>query len=96
MQQQPGASSNAIIALVLGILSFVGLGCLTGIPAWIVGRAEVKKIDEGQSPSSGRTLALVGMYLGIVSTVLTVVGIAVVMLFSGAIFATAISQAGAH
>ena len=92
MQQQEGASSTSIIALVLGILGLLGFTCLTGIPAWIVGRGEVQKIDAGQSPMAGRAMAQIGMILGIISTVLAVLaalmGIAWVV-FLGAMFSAA-------
>jgi hypothetical protein len=89
--QQEGASSTSIIALVLGILSFFGPGCLTGIPAWIVGRNELKKIDAGESPAAGRTMAQIGMILGMVTTALT--GLAVLfgivwVVFLGALFSS--------
>jgi hypothetical protein len=86
--QQQQASTNAIVALVLGIVSWVlGLSILTGIPAWIIGRNEVIAIDSGRSPEAGRTMALVGMWLGIVVTILTVIAVIVGFLFFGAIMA---------
>ncbi|MCC2669156.1 MAG: hypothetical protein K0Q72_1627 [Armatimonadetes bacterium] len=71
-QEKP--STNAIIALVLGILSVMGGNILTGIPAWILGKKELSTIDAGQAPAAGRTMASIGMWLGIVATVLTIVG----------------------
>jgi hypothetical protein len=70
--QTGSASTNAIIALVLGILSFIGCGLLAGIPAWIMGKGELGKIDRGESAPEGRTMAKIGMWLGIISTVLSV------------------------
>jgi hypothetical protein len=58
-QEKP--STNAIIALVLGILSFLGGNILTGIPAWILGRNEVAAISAGRSPEAGRTLAILAV-----------------------------------
>jgi hypothetical protein len=71
-----GASQRAIWALVLGIASWV-LGCsfLTGIPAWIMGKKEVREIDEGRSNPQGRTIANVGMWLGLINTVLSILGL---------------------
>ena len=70
---QEKASSAAITSLVLGILSLVcGCGLLLGIPAWIIGKGEIAKIDAGQSSAAGRTLAQVGMILGMIATGLSV------------------------
>jgi len=55
-------------ALILGILSCLFLGMLTGIPAWILGHKEVKAIDRGEAPVEGRAMAKVGWVLGIVGT----------------------------
>ncbi len=73
---QNKASSNAIMALVLGIAAWV-IGCtiLTAIPAWIIGKKEINAINEGRSPEAGRTLATIGMWLGIIHCVLAVLAI---------------------
>src|SRR5437667_9655925 len=74
--QSDKASSRAIWALILGIASWV-LGCsiLTGIPAWIMGKKEVREIDEGRAPAAGRTMANIGMWLGIINTIFAILGI---------------------
>lgn len=74
------SNSKATIALVLGILSLVCCGFLAGIPAIILGRSELKAIDEGRSPETNRTLAKVGWILGLVGTILSVVGAIVYIL----------------
>lgn len=66
-----GNSGKAVAALVLGIMSLVCMGFLAGIPAIILGKMELKAIDQGQSPESNRTLAKVGFILGLVGTILT-------------------------
>jgi hypothetical protein len=72
-----GASSNAIIALVLGILSWIGCGILAAIPAWIVGKKEINAINAGQSPDAGKTMATIGMWLGIINVILSILAIIV-------------------
>ena len=72
-QDKPGGA--AIASLVLGILSFFGFSILTAIPAWIFGNSELKAIAEGRSPAGGRTMASIGMWLGIINTGLTVLAI---------------------
>ena len=71
----PGASSKAILALVLGILSLVCCGFVTGIPAIIIGKQEMNAIKEGRSNKEGHSLAQVGFILGIVGTALACVGL---------------------
>lgn len=72
-----GAGSNAIIALVLGILSYIACGIFAAVPAWIMGKKEINEINAGRSPEAGRTLAKIGMWLGIVNVILTVLAIIV-------------------
>lgn len=67
-------STASMLALILGILSLSCCGFFTGIPAIFLGRAEIKAADEGRIHSSNRTLAKIGMVLGIVSTVLSCLG----------------------
>jgi len=68
-------SSQATAALVLGILGVVLFCGLLGIPAMILGRQELSRIEEGLSPVEGRGLAQAGYILGIVSLFLSVLGI---------------------
>lgn len=67
----PGASGRAIAALILGILSLVCMGFLTGVPAIILGSMELKAIKAGGAPLAGEGVAKVGYILGIIGTVLT-------------------------
>lgn len=66
-----GASGRAIAALILGILSLVCMGFLTGVPAIILGSMELKAIRANQAPLAGEGVAKVGYILGIIGTVLT-------------------------
>ena len=76
--QEPGRGS---LILILGILSLVCLGPLVGIPAWVMGSGDLKKINQGLIPQSERSGTKVGMILGIIGTFLViffvVLGIAV-------------------
>jgi hypothetical protein len=67
-----GASSNAIISLVLGILSYFACGIFTAIPAWIMGNKEINEINAGRAPEAGRILAKIGMWLGIINVILSI------------------------
>jgi len=64
-------STRAVVTLILGILSLVCAGFLTGIPAIILGNMELKAIKKGEAPKEGEGVAKVGFILGIVGTVLT-------------------------
>lgn len=64
-----GASSNAVAALICGILGWTF--CFPcAIPAAILGFAEVKRIDRGESSRAGRGMALWGGWLGATMCVL--------------------------
>jgi hypothetical protein len=79
----PGpASRRANAALILGILSV--LACFaapaTGIPAWIIGRTELRDIEQGFSAELGRSAASTGSLLGVVAMGLWTVGLIVYVL----------------
>lgn len=75
-----GASTNSIITLILGILSWIACGIIAAIPAWIMGKKEINAIDAGQSSQAGRTMANIGMWLGIIQVIFTIVALIVVVL----------------
>ncbi|MDO8520233.1 MAG: DUF4190 domain-containing protein [Deltaproteobacteria bacterium] len=69
------SSTSSIVALILGILSLTCCGFFTGIPAIFMGRSEMKAADQGKIAASNRTLAKVGMVLGIIGTALSLGGL---------------------
>ena len=75
--------SKAVLILVLGIVSILlTLGCFTGIPAWILGKQELDAISRGELPTDGRTMAQIGMILGMVATIISIIiGIVTVIVF---------------
>ena len=73
-------STRAIFALILGILSLTCCGFFAGIPAIFLGRADMKLFDQGQLSESNKTLAKIGMILGIVGTALSLLGTIVYIL----------------
>jgi len=78
----PEAKGNATTVLILGIVSI--LCCqLAGPVAWFLGDKELKAIRAGISPASGEGTAKAGMIMGIIATVLFVLGIIVVVFFGG-------------
>ena len=68
--------SQATTVLVLGILSLV-LCQILGPIAWVMGNNELAGIDAGVRPPQNRGTAQAGRILGIISTVLFNIGIAV-------------------
>jgi hypothetical protein len=65
------------LILVLGILSFVACGIITGIPAWIMGNADLKEMRAGTMDREGESLTNIGRILGMVSVVLTVLSVCI-------------------
>ncbi|MFB3896333.1 MAG: DUF4190 domain-containing protein [bacterium] len=66
------ASSRSITAMILGIIGIIACGCLGPI-ALILGWLELNRIKKGLSSPASKTYALVGLVLGIVTTVIIVV-----------------------
>ena len=75
-------SSQAVTALVLGILGFVCCQILAPI-AWYLGNQEQRSIREGRSPAAGQGFATAGMILGIIGTVLLVFSLVWIFAFGG-------------
>ena len=71
----PPNASNAVTALVLGILGIV-LCPLLGPVAWVLGRRGEQEIDGSGGAVGGRGLATAGKVLGIVGTFLLMIGLA--------------------
>lgn len=80
-----GASTRATVSLVLAIASLLCCAA-TAIPAAIVGWMEVSAIKRGESPQAGMTMAQIGLWGGVIMTILSVIGglIWVVMILSTA------------
>lgn len=79
------AGPLAIGALICGILSFLGCACFTGIPAIIMGKMELNKIEQGLSSRAGKGLAFAGFIMGIINLVLAllVMGLYFVLIVLG-------------
>jgi hypothetical protein len=70
------------LVLVLGILSLVACGLL-GLPAWIMGSADLKAMRAGRMDRSGETHTQIGMILGIIACALmALVGLLIVGFFA--------------
>jgi len=71
--------SSAVLALVLGILGLVSVGLLAPF-AWWIGRAEEMAIADGRRDPANLQMATAGKVLGIVGTILLVLGVFVLIL----------------
>ncbi|MFL5339960.1 MAG: hypothetical protein ACJ8F7_07405 [Gemmataceae bacterium] len=69
--------------LAFGIISIVvgGVGLVTGILAWVWGRADLKKMDAGQMDPEGRNITQIGYILGIIGTIIHALGLVFVCLY---------------
>ena len=88
---QESASSQAITALILGILGLI-MCQLLGPFAWYLGGQELRAIRERRAPAAGESLASIGRILGIIATVLMIIGLVVVFFFGGLAFLAAFFQ----
>jgi hypothetical protein len=59
--------------MVLGVLSLIMCAPL-GVAAWVMGNTDLKAMDSGTMDSSGRSITNAGRVLGIIGTLLLVVG----------------------
>lgn len=65
VSQEPGRGS---IILMFGLLSISMFGPFFGIPAWVMGKRDLKKIESGKISSNEKSLTRTGMILGIIGT----------------------------
>jgi uncharacterized membrane protein YjgN (DUF898 family) len=75
-QQYYQEDSQATVALVLGILGLVICNILAPF-AWAIGNTEVNAIDAGRRNPANRGMAQAGKILGIIGTVLLIIGVVV-------------------
>lgn len=68
------------LILVLGILSLI-LCAPLGIVAWVMGSADLKQIANGTMDPEGKQLTTIGRILGIIGTVVLILGIIFGLLF---------------
>ena len=82
----PPKHPNAVTSMVLGIIGLAG-GFFCVLPiflapfAWFMGSKAVRQIDASGGQQTGRSEAMAGKVLGIIGTVLMVLGLAAVAFF---------------
>jgi hypothetical protein len=87
-QQVPRDHPEAQKAMIMGIVALVG-GVLCGLPyfvgpfAWRKGKQVMSEIDASAGRMGGRGQAQTGYILGIVATVLLIIGVVTLVLLVG-------------
>ena len=91
--------SRGTLILTLGIVASVfnlggccPIGFLVGIPAWYMGRGDLKKIQRGEMDGGDQGLVKAGMIMGLVSVFIGVI-IGAIFLFFG-VFAAMLAMLG--
>ena len=80
------------VILGFGIAALLVLGPFLGIPAWVMGHRDLKRIKTGEIDSQDKTSTQVGMILGIVGTFFS----PATLFFVGMFIAIALSLIAAH
>jgi len=65
---QPPRQGRGGVVLGLGVAAVLILGPFLGIPAWVMGHRDLKRIKSGEIDAHEKTTTQVGMVLGIVGT----------------------------
>ncbi len=66
---------RGVLILVLGVLGWA-FGCfLLGAFAWVMGNADLREMDQGRMDPAGRGLTQAGRILGMIQTLLTLLGL---------------------
>lgn len=80
----PSASTQAIVALVVGLVSVMTCCGMPLAPiAWYLGNQELKAIAEGRSPAAGNSLAMAAKILGMVGTLMMAVTLVWIFFMGG-------------
>ncbi|MFW6598744.1 hypothetical protein ACQBAU_14595 [Propionibacteriaceae bacterium Y2011] len=71
---------QSTIILVLGILSIVGIS-VVGPVAWVMGNKAIKEIDQNPAAYSDRGTVQAGRIMGIIGSVLLILGVAIMVIY---------------
>lgn len=75
----PPDHPRSMLALILGIISIVLCLPVVGPFAWIIGRKAVREIDASGGTVGGRSQAMVGYVLGLIATILLILGVVLIV-----------------
>jgi prepilin-type processing-associated H-X9-DG protein len=76
----PRLSKAALVAFLLGLSSFSPLSIVTALPALCLGVQAIRAINRSDGQLRGQRLAIAGLLLGAVVTLVTVIGTAALLL----------------
>lgn len=69
---ETSASPMAWAALALGVMSWVPLPVVAAIAGAIIGWMELGRIERGESPQGGETIARIGFWLSVANLAVTI------------------------
>ncbi len=95
IEPAPGAAMaphHGVLILVFGILSWL-VCVIFGIVAWVMANSDLRAMQEGRMDPTGEGLTKAGKIVGMISVILSIVGIfiAILVLLLMGIFAAASS-----
>ena len=79
-------AGHAVLALVLGLVGLFLLPPLAPV-AWVMGRREVRAVDEGRRDPRNRALGQTAVVLGVIGTVVLALGVALLAILLILLFA---------
>ncbi len=83
-------ASQAVLALVFGLVGLFLFPPLAPV-AWIIGRREVRAVDEGRRDPRHRALGQTAVVLGVIGTVVLVLGVVLIAFLLILLFAAVTS-----
>jgi hypothetical protein len=90
-----GEPHRGTMILVFGILGLV-LCPIFGVAAWIMGRADIAKMDAGQMDPEGRGNTQAGIICGTIASVLLVLQLGAVCCYFSFVFSVIAAAGGAN
>ena len=83
--------SQAVLALVVAIVGLVAFQLISPV-AWVLANREIQGIDEGRRNPTNRGMAVAAKVLGIIGTVLLVLGVLIFLIVVVGLFAASTSS----
>ena len=83
--------SQAVLALVVALIGLFVFQIISPV-AWVIANREIKGIDQGRRNPTNRGMAVAAKIIGIIGTVLLVLGVLLVVLFIVLFAASSTSQ----
>ncbi|MEE2947021.1 MAG: hypothetical protein VX392_01760 [Verrucomicrobiota bacterium] len=65
------------LILTMGILGWLCCSYFTAIPAWVMGKEDIRLIEAGKMEQEGKGITKAGMILGMLSTIVSTITIVI-------------------